>query len=79
VIKYKWRGPLYVYTSAFPVRDYNTQKKHCFAGPARNKLLLTTLEPLRGQTVDELEMPAVFKLFDATMGRAELSYSKIVL
>ncbi len=52
---------------------------HCVAGPARNKLLLTTLEPLLGRTVDELEMPAVFKLFDATMGRAELSYSKIFL
>jgi hypothetical protein len=52
---------------------------HCAAGPARNKLLLTTLESFRGRTVDELEMPAVFKLFDATMGRTELSYSKIVL
>jgi hypothetical protein len=72
VIKYKWI--VHEFT-----RLLNTKKIHCVAGPARSKLLLTTLESLRGRTVDELEMPAVFKLFDATMGRAELSYSKISL
>jgi hypothetical protein len=68
--------------STFPVtlhKTCSTQIKiHCVEGPASNKLLLTTVEPLLGRTVDdEVEMPAVFKLFDATMGKDEISYSKL--
>ncbi len=53
-------------------------KLHYVEGPASNKLLLTTVEPLLGRTADdEVEMPAVFKLLDATMGKDEISYSKL--
>ncbi len=55
-------------------KTYSTLiKLHCVEGPASNKLLLTTVEPLLGRTADdEVEMPAVFKLFDATMGEMRL-------
>ncbi len=67
------------YISSDASQDYSTLiKLHCVEGPASNKLLLTTVEPLLGRSADdEVEMPAVFKLFDATMGKDEISYSKL--
>ncbi len=75
----RWNSAEY---STFPVtlhKTYSTLiKLHCVEGPANNKLLLTTVEPLLGRTADdEVEMPAVFKLLDATMGKGEICYLKL--